>query len=356
MQTTVCSNCGKPLTKGGDFCPFCGEQVISPVTDAYIQKTVDRKLESRLQDQTAMVRELADKVEDVVWKRFTRYTVLLGLLVSGIIGAFTFFGITTYKDASGKIAPVVQAAVRRAERAKQNVDASAARIDGLKGFVDQLSATLDAQTRPLAEKNSEISKKLADFDAAKKKMDTYEAHSGEVVRQLDGMQKSLETKVQQISNQVDDISVRRAFPGLGQTLFVTLDGKSWRNKTEKKPAENWVNVYIAAAALSGHSAAQIDTLMKDMKTTNYTPIVGLLGVGGPYFTGFGSLNNVTDTEVVYFQKSSAQRAAQLSALTSRILSQPVKTELFDPASLPKEDTRRFVIEQSGLDLQLVIAH
>lgn len=135
-KTSKCSACSKPLVKDASFCAFCGAQVVppspAPAIDAYIQKTIDSKLASRLKTETSLVRELADKVEDIVWKRYTRYVIILALLIAVLGASFTFFGVTTSKDVSAKIDPIVQAAVRRAEAAKDTVEKSAAKVDALK--------------------------------------------------------------------------------------------------------------------------------------------------------------------------------------------------------------------------------
>jgi uncharacterized Zn finger protein (UPF0148 family) len=97
----ICPTCGQPLVSGGGFCAFCGTQV-SPVsevqvTDAAIKKSIDAELSVRLKDQSTMVREIADKVEDVIWKRYTRYAIVIGLLLSGF-----FFFLATIEDRSDR--------------------------------------------------------------------------------------------------------------------------------------------------------------------------------------------------------------------------------------------------------------
>jgi len=95
--------------------------------------------------------------------------------------------------------------------------------------------------------------------------------------------------------------------------------------------------------------------MAAMKQDNYTPIVGSFGVGGPYSRGFGNLDYGDTTQVNYFKKDLERKAAVLSAIVSKILSRPIKTKFVDPALIPKEDQRRFIIDQSGLDLQIYLA-
>lgn len=354
----VCLACSKPLTPNGTYCPFCGTRVAaSPVAaeiEAQVQKHVDLELSDRLKDQNAMVRELADKVEDVIWKRFGRYTILLGLLISVIIGAFTFYGITTFSGASEKIEPVIQAAVAKTKTAKQNVERLDARVESVRHGIDNLSILLNKQTQRVTEKTSEISLKLAAFDASQKRMTDYLNRADAMYRQLDAVQKSLQTRVQQVSNQADDILVKRVYPNLGRAIFVTLNGQPWRDKSEKSSKETWVNINVAPAATGNYSTLTIEKLMIEMKRQNYIPILGMFGVGGPYEQGFGALDLGPGTHVVYFRKDEEPKAVAFAVMASKALSRVIKAKFFDPSSIQKNDMRAFIINQSGLDLQLCL--
>ena len=218
-RSAACPSCGQALAQqGGSYCPYCGTQVApitaGPAADAVIKKKIDDQITARLQDQSAMVRELADKVEDVIWKRYTRYAIVVGALIAVIIGAFSLFGISKLSDVSAKIDPIVNDAISKAKAAEQNVTQSAAKAEAIKVDTDRLSATLDAQTKRMTDSTGEIAAKRATFEAAQKQMEAYLARSQELSQQVDAIQKSLQVRVQQISSQVDDVSLRQVYPAL----------------------------------------------------------------------------------------------------------------------------------------------
>lgn len=66
--------------------------------DSYIEARANRILDARLSDQATLVREVADKAEDVVWARLKRYTIIVSVIVAGL-GAY---GISSIHDAKTK--------------------------------------------------------------------------------------------------------------------------------------------------------------------------------------------------------------------------------------------------------------
>jgi hypothetical protein len=95
--------------------------------------------------------------------------------------------------------------------------------------------------------------------------------------------------------------------------------------------------------------------MADMKQKNFIPIVGNVGVGGPYSQTWFSLSQEDrTTEILYFQKDMALKAITLSAVVAKILSRPPQIKFWDPSSLPKDDNRHIILDQSGLDMQLLL--
>jgi uncharacterized Zn finger protein (UPF0148 family) len=157
MQNTACIACSKPLVEGGEFCPFFGKKVASSSTtsaiDSYIQNKVNLELSTRLKDQSSLVREIGDKVEDVVWKRFTHYGVMAGVVLSCILGLIAFVGIKTLDHVSKRIEPVVAAAEQRAQAAKRTIDEAASKVDSVKASLDNLSQDVETQTKRVAEKS-----------------------------------------------------------------------------------------------------------------------------------------------------------------------------------------------------------
>jgi hypothetical protein len=237
----------------------------STAIDGYIENKLNIEIAARLKDQGSLVRELSDKAEDVVWARFKRYGVLVGILAAGVLGIIAFVGIKTVDDISRRLEPIVSAAEQRAQ----------ARIGSLKASLDQLSQDVANQTNRVSAKNGEILQEFARLDALSK--------------QINGMVKSLQTNVQQVSKQVDVLSVRKAYPTLGMPRIVTYESQPWSGRTTKKATDKWVSIYIDPPSIGEFSPQQIDNLVKSLKAARYTSYLGLFGISGPISQGFGPL-------------------------------------------------------------------
>jgi hypothetical protein len=197
---------------------------------------------------------------------------------------------------------------------------------------------------------------MAAFDTAQKQMASSLIRSQTLSQQVDEIQKSLQTKVGQISSQVDDISLRRVYPTLGQAMYVTFNNQPWRNKQEKKPGETWVNINVEPISMGRYSPDQIEKLQAEMKQNNYLPVIGSFGVAGAYVSGYGPLTNGSgQTVIIYFDKSQEANAIALSAIASKIFSRQIPTLFVNPSNVDKADGRHIVMEQSGLDMQIYLA-
>ena len=158
----------------------------------------------------------------------------------------------------------------------------------------------------------------------------------------------------QVSKQADIVSVRQAYPTLGQPKFVTYNGGPWKGRAGKGGQERWVDVYIDPVSVGEFSTDQIDQLVEELKTSGYTPLPGMFGIGGPYVTGYGPLGNSLRTTVFYFDRSSQPMAHNVAATASRILSiEAVEPQFVDVSDVQQKDIV-FLIENSGLDLQLYL--
>ena len=95
--------------------------------------------------------------------------------------------------------------------------------------------------------------------------------------------------------------------------------------------------------------------MADVKRQNVTPLLGIFGIGGPYSASFSELGGGSDTALFFFKRVLNPLATAVCTIISEDL--PIKAlqpTFVDPSGLSKE--MRFVIEQSGLDLQLFVIH
>lgn len=94
------------------------------------------------------------------------------------------------------------------------------------------------------------------------------------------------------------------------------------------------------------------------KTSTASPTVIALGRArlGPYSTGTASLGeDEISATVYYFSKHAEKMAQDVRAIALRDL--PIKdvgVAYADVAKMSADDTRRFVIEKTGLDLQLAL--
>jgi hypothetical protein len=328
--------------------------------DAYVAARVDREVSARFKDQNAIVRELGDKAEDVVWKRLTRYGVIVGALLTCILGFLTFAGLNTLNSVSTKIEPLVSAAEKRAKEAKQTVGETASRTESAKADLDRLSKNLDEQNKRVAERGGEISRKLDGLESsaasALRKGEAYRRRSEELLRNFEQMAKTIEVRVSQVSKQVDNLSIRRAYPTLGESLFVTYAGGRWKGLAAKSANEQLVNVAIAHVSVGKFAAGQVEGLINALKLAGYTPLPGMFGVDGPYAANFEAFGkNANETGVFYFKRESERFADAICAIvTKSVPYRALKPSFVAPSAFRKDDPRRLILEQSGLDIQIFL--
>jgi hypothetical protein len=280
----------------------------------------------------------------VLWKRLR----LFSLFLAAILAFFAFEGVKTLRDVRSKIEPIVSSAGQKAQDTKRTVDGFAGRVNSVKASLDALTHEVDVQEkRVTASGVAGLSIKISKLQDDTQRLQNTVGTLGSSVGTLSG-------KVQQVSTQVDNASVRQAYPTVGQQLFVTYRGAPWKNPTEKRPGEKWANIVIYPYALPEVSQTQLEKLLSELKKANFTPILGEFGVGGPYYSGFGGLGDSNQTTVFYFKKDAEAMANEASAIASTILSDNIRPKFVDPQSFSKDDLRGYVIDHSGLDLQLVV--
>jgi len=87
-------------------------------------------------------------------------------------------------------------------------------VDSVKVDLDHLSHDVETQTKRVADKGSDISRKLLNFEttvnAAQKQVEAYQARADEQARRFETTSKTLESRLTQISRQADDVSIRQA--------------------------------------------------------------------------------------------------------------------------------------------------
>jgi uncharacterized protein YceH (UPF0502 family) len=307
--------------------------------EACVKARLDEEIAKRLVDQNSIVREIGDKAEDIIWKRLRFFGVLLAVILA-------FLGFYGYKT----ITDVTQAIVRE----------TAGNVNAVKSQLGQLSTDIDAQTKRVSEKGGEITERLSKLDAAandaQAKAEAYLKRADESATTLNQRLAALDTKVAQVSAQADSVSVRQEYPDLGRAKVVTYKGGVWK-KDDKKPGEKWVGIFIFPYAIADFTGNEVDKLVKDLRAAGYTPLLGMFGIGGPYNSGIGPLGDSgSNSSLYYFSKNSEQMSAEVRDIVLKDL--PVKSldsSYVAALGMSQDDPRRFVIENSGLDLQLILS-
>jgi len=230
-------------------------------------------------------------------------------------------------------------------------------VNSVKASVDQLATAVDGQKRRVAEGGGEIAQKLKGLDAtatdAQRRGELYQARSEELARRFEAMETALESKATQVSKQVDNVSIRQAYPTLGEQRFATYSNAPWKGIAGKMPNEKWVNIFISGGATPDFSVGQIEKLFADLKESAFTPFPGAFGLGGPYSTNMGSAGSSGGTAVFYFKKDFEQAASIISGIVSRALTiKTVSPRLINPAA--QRDDLQFIIEHSGIDCQIFL--
>jgi macrodomain Ter protein organizer (MatP/YcbG family) len=354
VAARTCQNCSKPLVDGGEFCPFCGERTIDESTastiDAYIRTKLDQEIARRFTDQTTMIREIGDKAEDVVWRRVKVYT-LFAIILLALCGFWGWRNIDDVSKSIGKtlsdrVEPLIKSSEQKAEAAQSAGSDAEAKAESVRRSLDNLATDVDEQVKRITARSGDISTKLEDYDAK----------ATQLSQRLDDQIKSLESRVNQISGQVDSVTLDQVYPSLGQPKFVTLMNAKWKSKNQKPPGEKWVNIYIQPTFTGDLSKDRLGNLMSGLKTEGYTPILGSFGVGGPYFSGFGPLGSgETGSTIFYYDPSSRDMANRIKIMVSETLRiQDVQVLYVDVSKLKNNDDMRYVIENSGLDLQIYL--
>lgn len=379
-SSDLCPRCADPLIPGKLYCANCGLAVIAlpdrvPI-DAYIEAKVGEALARRLVDQTSLVREIGDKAEDVVWARLKRYTwaVTIALFLLGL------YGITSIQEAKSKIVdeartrlePVIADTEKRVTSARSEIEKSEIQIGLVKKKLDETSNLADRQSERLTVQGGEIEKKLAGVQEAnqrvnvlnggfekrvteyEKQLSEMQARAEQSSQRLEDIQKGFETRVVAVTQQIDNVSIHEAFPGLGQKVYVTFNNKPWRNPAEKKAGEKWVDIFIDSPAWPSISPKQVENLVQALRKRGFTPLVGRFGLGGPYSAGFGALGDNSQAVYYYSQKDQQEASEAAQAVRDNLNLAEMQAKYIDPTKV--DQSMRPVLEQSGLDMQIYISN
>lgn len=359
-----CSNCGSPSVAEAE----------RAVIDAYVEARVRKAVDAKMSDQNLIVRHVADDAEDIVWKHIRRYSWVVAVVIF-LLGLYGFNSIreaktTIVNEAHSRLDPIISNTEQRVKEAQKEIGNTQGTISSIKEQLDETSQLAQEQSSRISQQGGEINKKLQqlqkDSDQANQLSSKYQEEAAKFQHDLQQMRKQAEAenqkleqtqrtyseRIDQVTQQFYTVSIDQAYSSLGKRMYVTFNGRPWRGKAAKQPAEKWVNVNLDPTAIEQATVSkkELKTLADQLEKRGYTPLFGMFGVAGPIGTGFDCMSGDRDG-VVYFNPKNRQEALQLGSLASVALHIPIL-----PIRLPQPTSQaeQFVVQNSGLDFQICV--
>lgn len=367
-QVAPCPKCGKAIDPSDTYCRYCGfallPQAQAALVDTYITTKIDQTLAVRLASEESLVRGIGDKVEDVVMRRLKYYLILISLggAFVGWLGWHSFSDITD--SAKRRLDPIVTDAVNKAQKVKEDIQATSQTVeqtkteaDGTKKKIDDLSTEVDKQRSRVDSESGEAGRKLAGLQQTVNKANEV----ADDLAKLDGQARNLETRYTALSQRVNSQAVAQAYPNIDVEPYVMLGGRTI-SKKDKKSGEIWVQVEVSYEAqakniISGH---KLEQLVVDLQAAGITP-----QLGNPHLAGrvnWGSERMTTGdiyaSSVIYTDPSKKAIADKLVPIVSRYvtLHQPQPEFVPLPTSSPmRPGSWALYWELGGFDAQVFIS-
>ena len=143
-------------------------------------------------------------------------------------------------QAKGEQARSLLARTEKCETAG-NLDAGNVRLG-------QLPKDIDAQTLALLEKGGQIAQRPSEVDIsaddAHAKLAAHLTRADELYTTLDQRLAPPDTRLAWDSMQIDNLSIRDAYPASGQQKLVTCEGNRWKGNAAQSLTDRWINIYI----------------------------------------------------------------------------------------------------------------
>ena len=320
---------------GKAYCPNCGLLVGSP-SDAALRAYVDAKVTSELgakvKDSAGVVREIADKVEDVVWTRIKRYTVISGIFIAVIVALLTFTGLQTYNDLKQSVLNRIEPAVGQIE---QRARAAGATIDDLNKnripAVTQSLNAVDAEARSQKQRvegaDGQTARALQNLQEAESKAnhdsEQFQRNVAENQSKLDQLTQRSQAQIAQVTTSASRASVAEAYPNIGQQAQVVSRDQVFDVKA-KKPGEKWVSLVVSGDAIreNTYTKAETEKVQASLTTAGFRVVLGILSAIGRFQMGFERLGNepyARDSEVFYFDDHHREVAQQALTIASNVV-------------------------------------
>lgn len=326
--------------------------------DTYVHARVAKELAHLNQNPDAVAREIADKAEEVVWRRFKAYTVLIGVLLAVI----AWFGYSSFKDitdsARRQLDPIVNDALSKAKIAQTDVAATSGEVKATKEKLDVVSKEADTQKARLDSQTGEASRKLAELQAS---VDHANKMGAEYDAKVGALTQRMESQYARITTAVNSKTIAEVYPDIDTEPWASIEGKRL-DPTQKKPGEVWVQVHLSGFAISRHilDATRLRELLANLEAAGYIPFLGTPAINGRMSGGLESLGtgDYYQSHVIYFDPTKQEMGAKLSQIVGAfVVLKPPTPELRTFSTSPdyNEFLAKTIVEKSGYDAQVFIS-
>jgi hypothetical protein len=329
-----CPKCGDPLVAGKSYCANCGLLVgTSPdavALRAYVDAKISSELNSRVKEDGGVVRDLADKVEDVVWGRLKRYTMIIGVFLAAIAALLTFIGFKTYDDLKNSIVKQIQPAVSRIEKRADEIgktvdDLDKSRIPAVTASLNKVEGEAQSQKARIEGAGGQIAKSMQSLKTAEETATADSEHFEQRVKEdeqrLNQITQQSQEQIAQVTKAASQASIVRAYPTIGQEPQILISNQLVSAK-DKKPGEKWVSLVVSYSAIreNTYTNEQIQQVETALRLAGYRvfsgsiSVTGHIGIGyeriGPDLFGLGS-------EVFYYDMKKDHVADEIWNIVAR---------------------------------------
>jgi hypothetical protein len=370
----ACPNCGDPLLSGKPYCANCGLLVGSTpdaiALRAYLDAKVASELNSRIKDNGGVVRELADKVEDVVWTRIKRYTVIALFFLAVITALVTFIGVKSYGDLKDSVVKQIQPAVSQIQSKATEVgavvdDLKTKRIPEVTASLNQVQEEAASQKKRVEGADGQIEKSMGALRQAQAKAVADSEQFSNMVRenkqQLDQITQRSKDQIAQVTRAASQASVAQAYPSIGQEPQILIANQVASVKN-KKLGEKWVSLVVSYAAIreNTYTKEQVEQVQSSLTAAGFRVLVGIVSVSGRINVGFERVGpdiNALDSEVFYYDKSRSEVANEALSIASKIVNTLDAKPVLVEGSKEYDGVGagiRYFEQNSGIDAQVFL--
>ena len=366
----VCTNCSNQLLAGKPYCAACGLLNGAPPDAASMRDYVDRKIAALIKDQNSIVRELADKAEDVVTARIKRYTVLTGFFIFIILGLLGFIGFRTLGDLKSSVLQQIQPSVNAIQQQAKALggtldDLQKNRIPSITQSLNKVQGDANEQGRRISDAHGKFAESMQSLQTAEAKATADSAAFSRSVKEnqekLDQLTQHSQEQINQITQSVSHATIEQAYGYATQEPHIIIGGENASEKL-RKPGDKWVNLVYSFDAIhhQSFSRAQLEQIQTALLGAGYRVFLGTVTVGGRFGVGLERMSpdeSAVDTEIIYFDKSKLAEAEFLKGLLNKISPTDRAGTLL--LEIPKSENIRYAAmkyfgDHSGIDAQIFL--